>query len=329
MKKHHAQLRLFRQTTLARSTSIDGVGIHTGKTVRLRLLPAPPDTGLRFRRVDAGGIEIAASPSHVTSLELATTLGRDDVNVSTVEHLLAALYMARVDNLVIEIDGPEIPILDGSALPYCRLVEAAGLTTQNALRRVIVVTQPVEASLGDKWIRVSPYPGLRISYGLDYGLASIGRQSVDLPMDADHFLSDLAPARTFALASDVERLHRQGLGLGGREDNCIVFTAGGPLNTTLRFDDEPVRHKALDLIGDIALLGSPIWGHFEVERGGHLLHFRMVEALQRHPECWTWAHIDQDAAVTPGLYDPNSRGDDPSSLDDPNSQVDDHASLQS
>jgi UDP-3-O-[3-hydroxymyristoyl] N-acetylglucosamine deacetylase len=304
MSKHHAQERLFRQTTLAHTASIDGVGIHTGQSVNLRLLPAPPDTGIRFRRTDAGGIEIPATPSRVTSLELATTLGRDDVSVSTVEHLMAALYMARVDNLIIEIDGPEIPILDGSSLPYCRLLEAAGLQTQDALRRIMVITQPLERAVGDKWIRVSPYPGLRVSYGLDYTLPAIGRQTVDLTVDFDGFLSELAGARTFALETDVQRLHRHGLGLGGRADNCVVFDDRGPINTKLRFANEPVRHKALDLIGDVALIGAPIWGHFEVEKGGHLLHFKMVETILAHRECWSWARLDGDAASEPIFYEP-------------------------
>lgn len=314
MSKHHAQERLFRQTTLARTAAIDGVGIHTGKNVCLRLLPAPPDTGVVFRRLDARGIEIPASPSQVTSLELATTLGRDDVSISTVEHLMAALYMGRVDNLVVEIDGPEIPILDGSSLPYCRLIEAAGLQVQTALRRILVVTQPVEVSVGGKWIRVSPYPGMRISYGLDYTLPAIGRQTVDVAIDPEAFLRELASARTFALETDVRRLHQQGLGLGGRTDNCVIFDDRGPINTELRFADEPVRHKALDLIGDVALMGAPIWGHFEVEKGGHLLHFKLVEQLRSRRECWAWAHLEGGSAAEPTFFDPTEITDEPSLL---------------
>jgi UDP-3-O-[3-hydroxymyristoyl] N-acetylglucosamine deacetylase len=296
---HPAQAQLFRQTTIARPVAIDGVGIHTGKLVRLRLLPAPPDSGVMFRRTDSGGVEIPALASHVASLELATTLGRDDVTVSTVEHLMAAVHMARVDNLVVEVDGPEVPILDGSALPYWRLLEAAGIERQRNNRRIVAVRQPVEVVSNGKRIRVSPYPGLRVSYALEYAQPAIGRQTVDVVAEGERFVRELAPARTFALLEDVERLHQQGLGLGGREDNCIVFDESGPINTELRFADEPVRHKALDAIGDLALLGSPIWGHVEVECGGHLLHFRLIEALQARPEAWTY--LTAEAAARSGL----------------------------
>lgn len=287
--------KLFRQNTLARMASIEGVGIHTGRRASLRLMPAPEDTGIVFRRVDCG-IDIPASVENVTSLELATTLGRDDVTVSTVEHLLAALHIARIDNLLVEVDGPEVPILDGSALPYCRLIEAAGIRRQEALRKIMVVTRPLRVEVEDKSIEVTPHPGLRISYLLEYETPSIGRQTFEADISIDSFQRKLAAARTFALRSDVERLHAAGLGLGGREDNCVVFTDEGPLNTELRFTNEPVRHKALDAIGDLALLGAPIWGHVEVERGGHFVHFRLMEELLQRRECWTWAHGDATGA---------------------------------
>lgn len=295
MDQVHA--KLFRQNTLARIASIEGVGIHTGRRASLRLVPAPEDTGIVFRRSDCG-VTIPARVDHVTSLELATTLGRDDVTVSTVEHLLAAIHIARIDNLFIEVDGPEVPILDGSALPYCRLIEAAGVRRQQALRKILVVTQPLRVEVEDKSIEVSPYPGLRISYLLEYETPSIGQQTFESEISGDAFLRELAAARTFALQSDVERLHAAGLGLGGREDNCVVFTDQGPLNTDLRFADEPVRHKALDAIGDLALLGAPLWAHVEVERGGHFVHFRLMEELLKRRDAWTWAHgeasIDSD-----------------------------------
>ena len=290
---HPVQSQLFRQTTIARTVAVDGIGIHTGQVVRLRLLPAPPDTGVVFRRTDSG-VEIPALASHVASLELATTLGRDDVTVSTVEHLMAAVHVARIDNLVVDVDGPEVPILDGSALPYWRLLEAAGVVRQSRNRRIVAVREPVEVVNGNKRIRVSPYPGLRVTYALEYAQPSIGRQTVDVVAEAERFVRELAPARTFTLLEDIDRLHEIGLGLGGREDNCIVFDQDGPTNTDLRFANEPVRHKALDAIGDLALLGCPIWGHVEVERGGHLLHFRLIEALRARPEAWTY--LESEAA---------------------------------
>lgn len=278
----------FIQRTTARPVGISGVGIHSGAEVRLELHPAPPGTGVRFRRVDCG-IEIPALASHVSSLELATTLGCDDVQISTIEHLMAAILMSGVDNLIVDLDGAEVPILDGSALPYCRLLAAAGFRKQDALRKILAVTSPLEIEKPDgRAIRITPYPGLRVTYGIDFGDAAVGRQTIDLEIDPVSFERELAPARTFGMLRDVQRMHEAGLGLGGTENNCIVFDDEGPINTQLRFDNEPVRHKALDSLGDLALLGSPIWGHLEVEKGGHALHYALIEALQRHRECWTW-----------------------------------------
>ncbi|HVT58697.1 MAG TPA: UDP-3-O-acyl-N-acetylglucosamine deacetylase [Thermoanaerobaculia bacterium] len=279
---------LFAQKTIARPVAISGVGIHTGKSIRIKLVPAPDDTGVVFRRTDSGGIEIPALTSEVSSVELATSLGRDDVTISTVEHLLAAVRVCDVDNLWIDIDGPEVPILDGSALPFLHLLEAAGIRWQRSPRRILAITAPLTVELGGRSISVSPYPGLRVSYAIDFAHPAIGHQETDLVVSREAFERELAPARTFALMSDVERLHRRGLGLGGDADNCVIFGLDGPTNTALRFADEPVRHKALDVIGDLALAGGPLWAHVEVERGGHQVHFSLLEALRQRPDCWTW-----------------------------------------
>ncbi len=279
---------LFSQKTIARPVAVSGVGIHTGKTVHLELHPAPEGTGVVFRRTDSGGVEIPALASEVASVELATTLGRDDVTISTVEHLLAAVRACDVDNLRIDLNGPEVPILDGSALPFLHLLEAAGVTWQTAPRRILALTAPVTVELSGKRIRASPFPGLRVSYAIDFAVASIGHQEADVVVSRETFARELAPARTFALLAEVEWLHRRGLGLGGATDNCIVFGPDGPTNTSLRFADEPVRHKALDVVGDLALAGGPIWAHVEVERGGHQVHFALLQALRERPSCWTW-----------------------------------------
>ncbi len=280
--------RLFRQQTIRRPTAISGVGIHTGRETNLRILPAPAGTGIRFRRSDAGNVEIAASLGSVSSLELATTLGRDDVTVSTVEHLLAAAYILGIDNLVVELDGPEVPILDGSARPYVLLLQAAGTRPQNAERRILAITSALEIERGDKWLRASPFPGLRLDYTIEFAACAVGRQRLQIDIDAKSFEHGLAPARTFCRQGDVEQMQRAGLGLGGSVDNCIVFDDQGAVNTALRFPDEPVRHKALDAVGDFTLLGAPIWGHFEVLRGGHQLHYELLQALAANPDCWTW-----------------------------------------
>jgi UDP-3-O-[3-hydroxymyristoyl] N-acetylglucosamine deacetylase len=278
----------FQQRTVARSAGISGIGIHSGKPIRLQLHPAEPGTGIVFRRTDCGGLEIPALATEVSSVELATTLGHDDITISTVEHLLAAVRISDIDNLWIDLDGPEVPILDGSALPFFRLLEACGTRSQTAPRRVIAVTAPLRVDMGGKQIRISPYPGLRISYAIDFAQSSIGHQEIDLVVSREAFIHELAPARTFALVEDVERLRRRGLGLGGDVDNCVIFGNDGPVNTELRFTDEPVRHKALDALGDLALAGSPIWGHLEVERGGHQLHYALLEELRARVDCWTW-----------------------------------------
>jgi UDP-3-O-[3-hydroxymyristoyl] N-acetylglucosamine deacetylase len=281
-------MRLFSQQTIARPVEVSGVGIHTGKTVRMQLHPAPAGTGVVFRRLDHGGVEVPALAHEVSSVELATCLGRNGVRISTVEHLLAAVSVQDVDNLRIDLDGPEVPILDGSALPFLELLEAAGRRRQRAARRILAVTSPVTVELAGKRIRASPYPGLRVSYEIDFAAPAIGHQETDVVVSRETFARELAPARTFALLAEVEWLHRRGLGLGGDVDNCIVFGPDGPANTALRFADEPVRHKALDAIGDLALAGAPVWAHVEVERGGHQVHLALLEALRQRPDCWTW-----------------------------------------
>jgi len=299
---------LFEQKTIARPVSTAGVGIHSGETVRLKLRPAPADTGVVFRRTDCG-IEIPALSTEVVAVELATTLGRDDVTVSTVEHLLAAVRMMDIDNLWIELDGREVPILDGSAAPFVHLLAAAGLRWQQASRRILAVTAPLAVELGAKRIRISPHPGLRIVYTVDFAHPEIGHQEVDLSVDRAAFRRELAPARTFALAEDVESLHRRGLGLGGDLDNCVVFAADGP-NTPLRFPDEPVRHKALDAVGDLALTGAPLWAQVEVERGGHQLHYALLEALRERPDCWEWV----EPGARPAARRPVRRGQRPEAI---------------
>jgi UDP-3-O-[3-hydroxymyristoyl] N-acetylglucosamine deacetylase len=290
---------LFRQKTIARQAGICGVGIHTGRPVHLELHPAPAGTGIVFRRVDSG-VEIPALATEVSSVELATTLGRDDVTISTVEHLLAAVRACDIDNLRIDLDGPEVPILDGSALPFVHLLDAAGVQWQGAPRRILAITAPITVELGGKRIRATPFAGLRVSYEIDFAVPAIGHQEADVVLSREAFVRELAPARTFALLEDVERLHRRGLGLGGNLDNCVVFGPGGPSNTTLRFPDEPVRHKALDAIGDLTLAGAPLWAHVEVERGGHQVHYALLEAMRERTSCWTWLDsLDDLARATP------------------------------
>lgn len=295
---------LFRQRTIRRPVSISGLGIHTGNRTQMTLRPAPIRCGVRFRRTDCRGFEIPAHMSRVASLELATTLGRDDITVSTIEHLMAAAGAFGIDNMIVDLDGPEVPILDGSALPFLHLFQAVGVQAQDAWRQIVVVTRPVEVHHRDKWIRISPHPGLKLSYDIDFPNPAIGRQRIELEVDRQSFEHELAPARTFAQWSDVQQMREKGLALGGTSENCVVFDESGPINTQLRFSNEPVRHKALDAVGDLALFGFPIWGHVQVHLGGHHLHFLLLEELHRRPETWTWvtserATFDTDAVKAP------------------------------
>jgi UDP-3-O-[3-hydroxymyristoyl] N-acetylglucosamine deacetylase len=272
------------QRTIAEKVSCTGIGLHSGRPVHLSLHPARVDSGIVFVRTDlAHPVEIPAAAGSLSRCRLATTLGRGGATLDTVEHLLAALYGLGVDNARIEVDGPEIPGMDGSAASFVYLIRSAGLYEQAARRRVLRVQRPIEIRDGDRWIRVEPARGLRVSYAIDFEHPLIGRQALhDLVVDEDRFGSELARARTFGFAEQVAMLWREGRARGASLENTVVIGGDRVLNRGgLRFPDEFVRHKALDLIGDLALLGARLHGHVTVERGGHALHQRLVAALAR------------------------------------------------
>jgi len=274
-----------RQRTIAEKIACTGVGLHSGKPVLLTLHPARADSGIVFVRSDgAPPVEIRATPASLTRTHLATTLGRDDVHVDTVEHLLAAFYGLGIDNARVEVDGPEIPGMDGSAASFAYLIRSAGIYEQSAPRRMLRVRRPIEISDGDRRIRVEPSDRLRISYAIDFDHPLIGRQELrDFTVDEERFERELAPARTFGFMAEVQALWRAGRARGASLDNTLVLDATRVLNRDgLRFADEFVRHKALDLLGDLALLGAELMGHVRVERGGHALHQRLVSELASH-----------------------------------------------
>ena len=277
------------QRTIAEKISCTGIGLHTGEPVMLTLEPARAGSGIVFERTDlAHPVEIPARPEFVTSTCLATTLGCGDATISTVEHLLAAVYSLGIDNLRIQVDGPEVPVMDGSAASFVFLLRAAGLFEQPAPRRRLRIRRPLEIRDGDRSIRVEPGRGLRISYGVEYADPAIGRQRVvDLAVDAERFESEICRARTFGFLHDVEALWRMGLARGGNLDNTVVLDSGRVLNRDgLRFPEEFVRHKVLDLIGDLCLLGMPIDAHIHVEKGGHEIHQRMLAEILATPTAW-------------------------------------------
>ena len=285
------------QSTIARRVSCQGFGLHSGDEVRLTLEPAGASTGLVFVLAESGGssigTEIPARADHVWSTIRATTLALpagstnpERVRVSTVEHLLASVLVHRIDNLRILLEGSEIPVFDGSAAPFAALLREAGRAGQPAPRRDWVLRRPLEIRDGDRWIRAVPSDTLRIRYTIDFPHPCIGRQSLEIPLlDEAFFENELAPARTFGFVHEVEGLREAGLARGGSFDNALVLDDTRLLNGDgLRWPDEFVRHKVVDLLGDLALLGAPLRAEIEVEKGGHGLHHRLVRALLDSPD---------------------------------------------
>jgi UDP-3-O-[3-hydroxymyristoyl] N-acetylglucosamine deacetylase len=278
------------QRTIAEKISCTGIGLHTGQPVQLTLQPARAGSGVVFVRTDfPEPVEFPANHAMVTSTRLATTLGRGEATVGTVEHLLSALCGLGVDNVRVEVDGPEIPVMDGSAASFAFLIRAAGVFDQGAPRRSLRVHRPVELRDGDRFIRVEPGRGLRVSYSVDFAHPAIGRQQLrNLLIDDESFETEICRARTFGFLREVEALWRNGLARGGNLDNTVVMDEYRVLNRDgLRWPDEFVRHKVLDLLGDLALLGLPLEGHVIVERGGHALHQRLVRALLEDESAWS------------------------------------------
>ncbi|TMQ26117.1 MAG: UDP-3-O-[3-hydroxymyristoyl] N-acetylglucosamine deacetylase [Candidatus Rokuibacteriota bacterium] len=268
-----------RQQTIRRSVAVEGVGLHSGKPVKVTLSPAPADSGIVFR-AGAHGEPIPASPDSVVDSHYATTLGRNGTRIQTVEHLMAAAAGLGIDNLEVVVDGCEVPAMDGSAKPFVAVLTAAGRTTQGARRRPVAIRQSLRAGDGNRWIQILPAPEFRISYTLDNDHPAIGTQALSCVPTEDSFVEDYAPARTYGFLKDLGAMRKHGLALGGSLENAIVVGKRGTLNG-LRYRDEFVRHKVLDLIGDLALLGRPIQGHVIARNAGHALNFELVVAIQR------------------------------------------------
>lgn len=281
---------LHSQQTLAEKVICRGKGLHSGANVALTLRPDRADTGVTFVRTDLGGVEIPAVPASVCSMYRATTLGRGDVTVATVEHLLGALYALEIDNVRVEVDGPEIPVLDGSAAPFVELIRAAGVFRQSELRPRLRILERVEVIDEDRRISVVPCDSFSIHYTIDFEHPAIRRQEFELgSVTAASFERELSRARTFGFLDEVAALREAGLGRGGDLDNTVVLDSSRVINPGgLRFADEFVRHKALDLVGDLALLGVGLEGRVEVERGGHALHQRLVAAIMARPSASEW-----------------------------------------
>lgn len=276
-----------KQTTLAGAVETKGVGLHTAVPVQVRLMPAPPDTGYVFKRTDLGGFEIPANVESVAHCSYATTLMRTGVMLSTVEHLLSALRGCGIDNAYVEVDNLEVPIMDGSSEAFAEMIESVGTAEQPLARRALMVRETVSVEAGNRRIQIEPADNYEIDCTIDFPHPLIGVQHRKVTLDNGSFARDIASARTFGFIEEVEALRRANLIRGGSLDNAIVLTKHGMLNETgLRFPDEFVRHKILDIIGDLALLGMALLGRVKAERSGHLLHAALMSSLLRNRAAW-------------------------------------------
>jgi UDP-3-O-[3-hydroxymyristoyl] N-acetylglucosamine deacetylase len=275
------------QITIQRPVETEGTGLHTAVHCRLRLVPAPADTGIVFRRVDLDDFEIEAHVRNVARVSYATSLMKQGVLLSTTEHILAALYSCGVDNVYVELDALELPILDGSAQPFIDLLSRAGTRRLRRQRRYIRVLKPLEFADGDRRIGMYPADEFHVHCFVDYNHPSVGPQDVELTVNRDSFSRELAPARTFGFMKDFAGMKAMGLIRGGALDNAIVLDDTSVMNGPLRFPDEFGRHKALDLIGDLALVGRPLLARIIAHKAGHALHTQLVTRLLADHSLWT------------------------------------------
>jgi UDP-3-O-[3-hydroxymyristoyl] N-acetylglucosamine deacetylase len=284
------------QRSIRRQISVAGIGLHSGNKVNLTLKPAPANFGIRFRRTDLGDHEVPATVNNLAGIQLATGLARNSVSVETVEHLLAALVSVGVDNIIVELNSPEVPIMDGSAAPFIYLIHEAGVKTLQAARKYLKIVRPIALSRGDKRIALYPSDHFKVTYSISYDHPLLRHQSRTQRITEELFAEDVAPARTFTFLKDVEMLRQNGLALGGSLENAIVLGETGVLNA-LRFDDEFVRHKILDAVGDLALVGYPVIGHLVAHRAGHALHTEFATKILEETDAWRLIESTLDNVV--------------------------------
>jgi UDP-3-O-[3-hydroxymyristoyl] N-acetylglucosamine deacetylase len=298
-----------RQRTLNSSIGCTGIGLHSGLRLSMTLYPAEPDTGIVFHRTDpkAGGAEIPALWNHVVDTRMCTTLGTESgVTIGTIEHLMAAFAGCGIDNAVVELNGPEVPIMDGSAHPFVFLIECAGVREQNALRRVLRVRKPIELEEGERFATLLPAEGFSVSFDIDFASPAIARQSIEIDLADGTFKKEVARARTFGFMHEVEQLRAHGLALGGSLDNAVVVSGDKVLNEGgLRYDDEFVRHKVLDAVGDLYLAGAPIAGRFHGACSGHGTNNRLLRKMFADRSAWSLdicTEADLDPAAGQSLW---------------------------
>lgn len=277
-----------RQRTVASEISCTGIGLHSGKKLKLTIKPTPPDSGITFERVDISPCSIVkASFDNVIGTNMATTIGFNGYSVSTVEHIMAAFFGMGIDNALVQIDGGEVPIMDGSSAPFVFLLKNAGVTVQNSNKKFLVVKKPVKVEDGNRSVHLYPSNELKITYKIDFNHPLIKDQTYELSFSQSSFIQEISKARTFGFLKDVETLQNNGLAQGGSLDNAIVVDEFRVLNEDgLRYKDEFVRHKILDFIGDLAIIGHIPIGHFVVERSGHTLNQQLLRKFMAQEKYW-------------------------------------------
>jgi len=288
------------ETTIQRPVEASGVGLHSGVPVQIRIVPAPPSTGIVFIRTDLEGFYIPASWRYVQKVSYATSLMRQGVLISTTEHLLSVFYSMGLDNAYVEIDNLEVPILDGSGRPFVELIQAAGIKQHRKRRKYLRIRQPVSVEGGGKRITIMPCDRFLLTCDVFFDHPLVGRQVLETELSPERYAACIAPARTFGFEYELDQMRNMGLIRGASLENAVCFSRTGILNESgLRFQDECCRHKALDLIGDLALIGKPLLGHVIAERAGHAMHFALVNRIMTDPTLYEILSYDQ-------LTDPNA-----------------------
>lgn len=281
------------QHTLSREVSFSGIGLHSGLPITMVVKPAGPDTGIRFFRTDLRE-EIPALMDRVVDTTLATTLGENGASVSTTEHLLAALTGLGIDNALVELNGPEVPIMDGSAAPFVHIIRRIERSRQDVCRKLLKITREITFQSGDTMIRLIPYDGFKVTCEIDFDHQLIRNQKYTVDVNSRRFIKEIASARTFGFMDQIDKLRANGLALGGSLANAVVVDRSRVLNAEgLRFSDEFVRHKVLDLIGDLALLGCQVVGHVIASKSGHGHHLGLMKEIIAHPECWEFVTLEK------------------------------------
>lgn len=296
---------MFKQRTLKSVIRAAGVGLHTGEKVAMTLRPAPPNTGIVFRRIDLPApIDIAADAFRVSDARLCSTLEANGAKVATVEHVMSAFAGLGIDNAYVDLTGPEVPIMDGSASPFVFLIQSAGIEEQPAPKRFLRIKSSVEVREGDKWARFEPFEGFKLSFSIEFDHPAFERsaQAAHVDFANTSYVKEVARARTFGFIQDVEALRSSGLALGGSLDNAIVVDEYRILNAEgLRYGDEFVKHKLLDAIGDLYLAGHPLIGYFSAHKSGHALNNRLLRETLASKDAWEWVTFEREEDAPPAL----------------------------